>query len=162
MVVKARVVVDGRVASRSQEPKFRQIELHFRQAMATQKLQPGDQLPTVRELARSLGVSIGTVNKAYGHLKQDGVIQSRRGGGTTVAAKASEPRLIALRQTYLSDMVGNTVLKALSLSYSPEEVEAAFSVHLHRWREKRNGKARSAKALVHCNSALGRLLRGRE
>jgi len=140
MTGEARLVVDGHVGDWPQEPKFRQIELHFRQAMAAGKLQPGDRLPTVRGLARSLGVSTGTVTRAYDELRQDGMIQSRHGGGTTVAAKASDPQRLALRRRYLSDMVGNTVLKALSLSYSPEEIETAFSVHLDQWREEREGK----------------------
>ena len=143
MTVKARLVVDGHGGDRSQEPKFRQIELHFRQAIAAGELQPGDRLPTVRGLALSLGVSTGTVTRAYEELRQDGAIQSRRGGGTTVAGRASDPQRLALRQRYLSDMVGNTVLKALSLSYSPDEVEAAFSLHLGRWREERKRKAQS-------------------
>ena len=145
MAVKDRAVMDGRVASGSQEPKFRQIDLHFRQAIAAGKLQPGDRLPTVRGLARSLGVSIGTVNKAYDGLRQDRAIESRRGRGTRVAAKASEPRLLAVRQTYLSDMMSNAVLKALSLGYSPAEAEAAFSVHLDRWRDEQKGKGQSVK-----------------
>ena len=145
MTVKARLVVDGHAGDWPQEPKFRQIELHFRQAMAAGELQPGDRLPTVRGLARSLGVSTGTVTRAYDELRQDGTIQSRHGGGTMVAAKASDPQRLALRQRYLSDMVGNTVLKALSLSYSPEEVEAAFSVHLDQWREEGKGRARPVK-----------------
>ena len=143
MTGEAILVVDGQVGDWPREPKFRQIELHFRQAMAAGELQPGDRLPTVRGLARSLGVSTGTVTRAYDELRQDGTIQSRHGGGTTVAAKASDPQRLALRQRYLSDMVGNTVLKALSLSYSPEEVEAAFSLHLGRWREERKRKAQS-------------------
>jgi len=145
MTVKARLVVDGHGGDRSQEPKFRQIELHFRQAMAAGELKPGDRLPTVRGLARSLGVSTGTVTRAYEELRRDGAIQSRRGGGTTVAAGASDTRLLTQRRKYLSDMVGNTVLKALSLSYSPEEVEAAFSVHLDQWREEGKGRARPVK-----------------
>jgi DNA-binding transcriptional regulator YhcF (GntR family) len=141
MTVKARPVLDGYEGDRSREPKYRQIELHFRQAIAAGKLQSGDRLPTVRGLALSLGISTGTVTRAYEELKQDGAIQSRRGGGTTVAATASDPRLLTLRQRYLSDMVGNTVLKALSLSYGHEEIQAAFSVHLDQWREERKGKA---------------------
>jgi len=74
MTGEARVVVDGHVGDWPQEPKFRQIELHFRQAMAAGKLQPGDRLPTVRGLARSLGVSTGTVTRAYDERRQDGMI----------------------------------------------------------------------------------------
>lgn len=143
MVVKVKVAVEGQAASESEEPVFRQIERHLMQAIASGKLQPGDRLPTVRGLACSLAVSTGTVMRAYQELGQSGVIQSRRGGGTVVAAKVRDPRLLAVRQSHLSAMVGDTVLKALSLSYGPEEIEAAFYVHLDRWREERKGKAQS-------------------
>ena len=121
-------------------PLFRQIVEQVRQLVATQKLRPGEHLPTVRHMSDSLGISPGTVVKAYRELEQNGVIQSRRGGGTVVAAKASDPRLLTLRQTHLSNMVSNWILEALSQGYSLEEIEAIFSLHLDRWREERKGK----------------------
>ena len=79
--------------------------------------------------------------KAYRQLEQDGVIQSRRGGGTVVVGQASDPRLLTLRQTRLSNMMSNGILEALSQGYSLEEIEAAFSIHLDRWREERKDSA---------------------
>lgn len=94
-------------------------------------------MPTVRQLAESLEISPGTVVKAYRELEQDGVIQSRRGGGTAVVGRASDPQLLKVRQTRLSNLVSDGILDALSQGYSLEEIEAAFSVHLDRWREER-------------------------
>ncbi len=94
-------------------------------------------MPTVRQLAETLDISPGTVVKAYKELEQDGVIQSRRGGGTAVVAKASDPQLLKLRQTRLSNMVSDGILDVLSQGYSLEEIEAAFSAQLDQWREER-------------------------
>jgi len=128
-------------------PLFRQIVEQVRQLVATEHLRPGEHLPTVRQMSDSLGISPGTVVKAYRELEQNGVIQSRRGGGTVVAAKASDPRLLTIRQTRLSNMMSNGILEALSQGYSLEEVEAAFSVHLDRWREEQKDTAQAAKAM---------------
>lgn len=46
---------------------------------------PGDQLPTVRELAIELKINYNTVNKVYRSLETDGIIESRRGRGTFVS-----------------------------------------------------------------------------
>jgi len=115
--------------------------------VATGRLQPGERLPTVRQLAESLSISSGTVVKAYRQLEQDGVVQSRRGGGTAVVGRASDPRLLTIRQTRLSNMMSNGILEALSQGYSLEEIEAAFSIHLDRWREEQKDSVLAAKAL---------------
>lgn len=131
----------------SQSPLFKQIVEQVRQLVATNHLLPGERLPTVRDLAESLAISPGTVVKAYRQLEQDGVIQSRRGGGTAVVGTAKDPQLLTLRQTRLSNMVSNGILDALSQGYSLEEIEAAFSIHLDRWREERKDSAQAAKGL---------------
>ncbi|HSW58644.1 MAG TPA: substrate-binding domain-containing protein [Dehalococcoidales bacterium] len=118
-------------------PIFRQISEQIKQGIASKNIQPGKRLPTVRQLARSLGVNPGTVSRAYSELKQEKIVIPRRGGGTIVATRQDNPLVIKLRQRRLSNLVNNHILETLSLGYSPEEVEAEFSVHLSRWREER-------------------------
>jgi molybdate-binding protein/DNA-binding transcriptional regulator YhcF (GntR family) len=130
----------------SPSPLFKQIVDQVRQSVATNILQPGQRLPTVRQLAESLAISPGTVVKAYKELERDGVVQSRRGGGTVVVGKSSDPQLLNIRQSRLSNMMSNGILEALSQGYSLEEIEAAFSVHLDRWREERKDTAQAAVA----------------
>ena len=137
--------IEVRLSGSAGSPIFTQIADHLRQMVATGRLQPGERLPTVRELAESLAISPGTVVKAYRQLEQDGVIQSRRGGGTAVVGKSKDPRLLTLRQTRLSNMMSNGILEALSQGYSLEETEAAFSIHLDRWREEQKDRAQAAK-----------------
>jgi molybdate-binding protein/DNA-binding transcriptional regulator YhcF (GntR family) len=121
------------------------------------RLQPGERLPTVRHLADSLAISPGTVVKSYRELEQDGVIRSRRGGGTVVVGKSSDPQLLNIRQTRLSNMMSNSILEGLSQGYSLEEIEAAFSVHLDRWREERKDTAQAATTPTKC-AKTGRAL----
>lgn len=124
----------------AETPLFKQISEQIKQGIASNQIQLGKYLPTIRQLAKSLGINPGTVSRAYLELEQEKIVISRRGGGTIVATKADSPLVSKLRQRRLSGLVSNHILETLSLGYSPEELEAEFSLHLSRWREERKGR----------------------
>lgn len=66
-------------------PLWRQIEEGVRRLVASGGLSAGALVPSVRDLARELGVNPNTVVKAYQHLVEAGVLAVRRGDGTYVA-----------------------------------------------------------------------------
>ena len=66
------------------EPPFAQLIEQIRQAVSSGKLAPGDQLPSIRQLAGDLDLNSKTVAKAYRLLERDAVIQSRGYRGTFV------------------------------------------------------------------------------
>ena len=66
-------------------PIWRQIEEGLRRLVASRALAPGALVPSVRDLARDLGVNPNTVVKAYQRLVEGGVLTVRRGEGTYVA-----------------------------------------------------------------------------
>jgi GntR family transcriptional regulator len=70
-------------------PIHRQIAEQIRRGVAAGLLLPGDQLPSVRELAARLLVNPNTVAKVYRDLERDGLLETRRGQGTFVAADAA-------------------------------------------------------------------------
>jgi GntR family transcriptional regulator len=126
-----------RLDHRSSEPLYHQIANQVRQLIAVDELKPGDHLPTVRNLAQYLHLNYNTVVRAYLELEKENIVIARRGGGTVVAANAGDPSVRQIQQRHLSDIVSDNILRVLSLGYSPEEVEAAFYLHLARWREER-------------------------
>lgn len=67
--------------------------------------QPGEKLPTVREMAVELGINYNTVGKVYQGLERDNYIVSLRGRGTFVADEipASEGETLATGAEYLAD-----------------------------------------------------------
>jgi GntR family transcriptional regulator len=67
-------------------PIWKQIEEGVRRLAASGTLAPGSAVPSVRDLARELGVNPMTVSKAYQRLTEAGVLDVRRGAGTFVAA----------------------------------------------------------------------------
>lgn len=71
----------------SEVPIYKQIRDQIVYGAATGALVPGEQLPTVRQLAADIGVNPMTVNKAYSLLKAEGVIAIDRRHGAQVCAK---------------------------------------------------------------------------
>jgi GntR family transcriptional regulator/MocR family aminotransferase len=71
--------------------KRAQLEGALREAVRGGRLGPGTRLPATRSLCAQLGVSRGVVVDAYAQLAAEGYLQTRRGGGTTVAPLASTP-----------------------------------------------------------------------
>src|SRR4029453_3921386 len=83
------------IDARDRTPIYAQLERGLRAAIATGRLRPGDQLPTVRQLAVDLSVNANTVARVYAELERAGVIETRRGVGSFVcgtAARAHPPR----------------------------------------------------------------------
>ena len=75
---------------RDPTPIYAQLERGLRAAIATARLRPGDQLPTVRQLAVELRVNANTVARVYTELERAGVIQTRRGVGSFISAAPAE------------------------------------------------------------------------
>jgi GntR family transcriptional regulator len=80
-----------RVEPRSGMPVFLQLVQQVRQGVLLGHLRPGDQLPTVKEVAAAAVVNPNTVVKAYRQLELEGLVVARPGAGTFVTAEAVTP-----------------------------------------------------------------------
>jgi molybdate-binding protein/DNA-binding transcriptional regulator YhcF (GntR family) len=125
------------VNSRAQIPIYKQITEQVKQLIANSQLKPGSRMPTVRDLSVFLQVNSATVARAYQELGQEGILGASRRRGTIVLGDTDSPQRQPLRQNRLSGTVNNLILETLSLGYTPEELEAAFSLQLARWRVQR-------------------------
>ncbi len=67
-------------------PAYLQLGRQVREALRLGWLQPGDRLPTVRDVVASSGVNANTVLKAYRELELAGLVEARQGSGTFVKA----------------------------------------------------------------------------
>lgn len=74
-------------------PIYEQISNAIRDEILKEKLKAGEKLPSVRNLARELSISILTVKKAYDELENEGFIESRQGLGTFVGKEDPNLRL---------------------------------------------------------------------
>ena len=97
-------MIDFRLSERSGVPTYLQLVHQVRQAIRLGLVQPGDQLPTVKEVVGKLAINPNTVLKAYRELDHEGLVEGRRGQGTFVSdtLPRSEPSdYVALRTALL-------------------------------------------------------------
>jgi GntR family transcriptional regulator len=78
------------VSHKSDEPIYEQIERQFRREIMTGKMEEGDPLPSLRQLAKELRVSVVTANRAYEDLEKEGFIVTAPGRGAFVARVSKE------------------------------------------------------------------------
>jgi GntR family transcriptional regulator len=78
-------VIEFHLEARSGVPTYLQLVQQVRQAVRLGILQPGDQLPTVKEVVSSLAINPNTVLRAYRELDLEGLVEGRRGVGTFIA-----------------------------------------------------------------------------
>lgn len=75
------------VSNHGSRPLYEQIATQIKTAIIEGKLQAGDAIPSVRSLAKSLHISVLTVQKAYATLQEDGFIETTAGKGCYVSAQ---------------------------------------------------------------------------
>ena len=85
-------------------PPFEQVRSQIAELIATGRLLPGDQLPTVRGLAAELGLASNTVARAYKALEAGGLVEEHSRAGTRVATgqHTAEVVLASLAQKFAS------------------------------------------------------------
>jgi len=110
-----------RLDLKSGVPVYRQIIDQVLVAIASGALQPGDQLPTVRQMAVDLSVNPNTVMRAYRELEIRGVLATQQGTGTFIAPAEVRPDE-AERQRRLSQLVGEWAARAGSEGFTLQEV----------------------------------------
>src|SRR6266545_1638412 len=100
-----------RLDLRSGVPVYRQLIDQVLAGRAAGALAPGDQLPTVRQVAVDLSINPNTVARAYRELEIRGVLETQQGTGTFI----SHQKLVrdeVERQRRLSQIVGEFVARA--------------------------------------------------
>ena len=98
-------------------PFYRQVVDQVRELISSGQLAPGDRLPSVRDLAKTLLVSLITVRRAYSDLESDGLIVRRQGQGTFVSEHV--PTTADAPST---EELEAAVTKALRTGLTPEQI----------------------------------------
>ena len=84
-----------RIDAGSDVPIYRQLVQQVRRDVMLGRLQPGDQLPSVKEVVDALSVNPNTVVKAFSELEHQGIVVRRQGVGTFVSAAPPLASLLA-------------------------------------------------------------------
>jgi GntR family transcriptional regulator len=110
-------------------PIYAQIDRSLRAAIAAGRLKPGDQLPTVRELAVELKVNANTIARVYSELERAGVFETRRGVGTFVLADRAEARTASEHARRLRAFATRVLADGDAHGFNAEEVIGALRAH---------------------------------
>ncbi len=117
----------------SSVPIYIQIEDSIHSLIAAGQIQPGEQLPTIRELAADIRVNLNTVARAYFELDREGVISTQRGRGTFVTGVPDQEQIEKKRQKLLHSIIFSSLEEAHNLGYSVLEIKTAFQEELKKW-----------------------------
>src|ERR1700693_4058058 len=103
-------------------PVYRQIIDQVLGWMATGAVQPGDQLPTVRQVAVDLAINPNTVQRAYREMEIRGVLETQQGTGTFISQQKVKHDEVE-RQRQLTQLAGEFVSRAGAAGFTIEELQ---------------------------------------
>lgn len=126
-------MITFRLNTHSGVPPYLQIVQQVKQALQVGILQPGDQLPTVKEVVAHVAINPNTVFKAYRELESLGLVEGRTGSGTFVLERPAGPSP-ELQEALSQDLEG-WIAKARGIGLDEESIEALVRIALHKKRE---------------------------
>lgn len=98
----------------SDEAIYLQIRNQIILGIATSQFREGDSLPSVRQLADTVGINMHTVNKAYTVLKQEGFVKVDRRKGAIVAIDVNKMKVMAELKRELQVMIAKGSCKNIT------------------------------------------------
>ncbi len=140
-----------RLDPRSGVPTYLQLVHQVEHAIRLGYLSQGDQLPRLKDIVASLSINPNTVQKAYRHLEQEGLIGGRPGQGTFVLASPKTVglgELNALRQRLVDGWLRDAALAGLDEG----GITALFQAALRDFRDREAGEAAARRTLRRSSS----------
>ncbi len=111
----------------SEEALYLQLRNQIIMGIATMELQEGDSLPSVRQLAESVGINMHTVNKAYTVLKQEGFVKVDRRRGAVIAIDLDKMKAIEELKKDLFVALAKSSCKGISRQEVHELIDELYS-----------------------------------
>jgi GntR family transcriptional regulator len=110
----------------SSVPIYRQIIRQIEYAVLSERLRPGDRLPTIRSLAVELKINPNTIAKAYGELEIRGILVTQVGSGTYISDKKPDLEDDG-RNRKIRELLGRFIREMEALGVSKEELTEMIS-----------------------------------
>ncbi len=123
---------------RSGIPIYLQVVERIKESIASGRIIPGNQLPTVRSLALELRVNFNTIARAYRILDEVGIISTQQGRGTYVMNMPQPEVTEKIRQKALTALSHRFLADADRLGASPEELDQILKDQLTHWQQTGN------------------------
>lgn len=115
------MTIELQIDPKSGVPFYRQIIDQVKAAIVTGSIEPGDRLPTVRQLAVNLSVNPNTVSRAYTELELTGLVETQMGSGTFVGLQQVEGDEIE-RRRLLEQLCQDFLSRASNHGFTLDEV----------------------------------------
>ena len=125
----------------SDEALYMQLRNQIIYGLATDQVKEGESLPSVRQLADSIGINMHTVNKAYAVLRQEGFVKLDRRRGAVISVEAD--KMQAIRELYadLPVVLAKAACRNVSRAEIHEVVDRILDSYEDEDGERRKGHA---------------------
>jgi GntR family transcriptional regulator len=117
------------ISNSSQEPIYEQITRQIKNAIINGELSPGTLLPSIRNLAKELQISVITTKRAYEELEKEGFIETVGGKGSFVSGQNKEfirEKRIKLLESKLEEAVAECKELKISLQELKEMIDMIY------------------------------------
>ena len=122
-----------RIDNSSERPIYQQIIDQIKRDIALNKLQQGEKLPTVRQLASQLVINPNTIAKAYRQLERDGIIVTKAGAGAFVAELNSSLSR-SVRRKIINQQLELIAVEAIHMQMDKKTLTELFNNTLEKFK----------------------------
>jgi GntR family transcriptional regulator len=119
----------------SRQPIYLQLVRQIKEQILVGELKPGDELPSVRDLGDSLGISLHTARSAYQTLAEEGLLRVRVGKKARIAALVTEAATTSLTDEY-SLRVRELVVDGLLQGWAAEQLHHMLDREIETMSER--------------------------
>ncbi|OZB92993.1 GntR family transcriptional regulator [Paenibacillus sp. XY044] len=122
-------------------PIYLQIMNHIKRQIVSGILQPGDKIPSVREMAADLQINPNTIQRTFQELEREEVVETRRGLGRYVTSE--ESKIMAIKKEMAGDLLHRFIHGMQELGFKNQDIVSIVSEAVSEER-KQGGKEGSA------------------
>lgn len=119
----------------SDEAIYIQLRNQIIMGIATERIHEGDSLPSVRQMADTIGINMHTVNKAYSVLRQEGFIKLDRRKGAVIALDMDKIRAVEELRSQLGMILARGICKDVSRGEVHELVDEIYDSYMSQCSE---------------------------
>lgn len=111
-------------------PIYLQIMNYLKREIVTGRLQAGDKIPSVRELAAELQINPNTVQRTFQELEREAVVETKRGLGRYVTSE--ESKIMTIKKEMAGDLLDRFIGGMQELGFSNEDIANIVAEAVHK------------------------------
>lgn len=115
------------ISNQSKEPIYRQIYAQIRKQILTNELKAGELLPSMRQLAKDLDISVITTKRAYEELENDGFIYTIVGKGSFVSEQNNE-MILERKMKVIEEQLMSAIKNSKEIGIELEELKELLTL----------------------------------